>query len=275
MATDLKTVKPGDPLVIPAATYNAFVDAARAHRGQLGYAAGPVETHAPNSGVVPVKNVSGQDQPRFAVLGITGPLIKPTENPTEFYGRVVLKAGVPQDGHVARFVVLLEPLKANAFGRACVSGVCVVKVKMNAETDGYAEVKTGQTDKLESAAAGSAVLVWVQPQGERSDPTVAWTIANLGGGGGLTVQNAIITALAPAKAKLYGPTGAAGPEFQLWGWNFQQANVIPGLTNNVYPALRVGDVVPVMPGTFFYALGQPTAYTGYFCLFPFTETVCT
>jgi len=57
----LKKVKPGDPLVIPAATYNTFVEAARDYldcRNDQGQEAHPA---ARNSGIVLVRNDSGED----------------------------------------------------------------------------------------------------------------------------------------------------------------------------------------------------------------------
>ena len=101
----------------------------------------------------------------------------------------------PDPEHAGRFAVLLEPLAANEVGRACVAGVCVVKVKMNDEGHTFAEAKEGQTSKLDSAASGTACLLWVQPPGERDDPQVAWTVARLGGGGGgaTTAAFAMIT----------------------------------------------------------------------------------
>jgi hypothetical protein len=61
MSAMLKKVKPGDPLVIPAATYNTFVEAARDYldcRNDQGQEAHPA---ARNSGIVLVRNDSGED----------------------------------------------------------------------------------------------------------------------------------------------------------------------------------------------------------------------
>jgi len=130
----LQKVKPGDPLVIPAGTYNTFVDAARDYldrRNDQGQEAHPA---ARNSGIVLVRNDIDPPQAadRFWVLGIDVPVITPTDNETEFQNRVVLSGAVPWiSSYRGRFVVLLEPLAAGAIGLGVVSGVCPCKVYVN------------------------------------------------------------------------------------------------------------------------------------------------
>jgi len=181
MATTLNKVRSGDPLVIPAATFNAFVDAARDHQERQRSATKDGLPDWRQTGIVLVRNDSGADRERFDVLGVSGPVITPTDNADAFKERVAIKGVTPTTSHAGRFVVLLEPLKADAFGRGCVDGVCVARVKMNDEGHVFAEAKDGQADKLESGAAGSACLLWVQPPSDRDpDPTVAWVVAKIG-----------------------------------------------------------------------------------------------
>jgi hypothetical protein len=73
----LRKVKPGDPLAIPAATFNTFVDAARdflARQHQQGQSGTPSGRH---NCIVLVRNDSGAGRQRFDVLGISGPLFDP------------------------------------------------------------------------------------------------------------------------------------------------------------------------------------------------------
>jgi len=187
MATTLNKVRSGDPLVIPAATYNAFVDVARDHRERQRSATKDGAPDWRQTGIVLVRNDSGADRERFDVLGVSGPVITPTDNADAFKERVAIKGVTPTTAHAGRFVVLLEPAKAGLFGRGCVDGVCVARVKMNDEGHVFAEAKDGQADKLDSGAAGSACLLWVQPPSDRDpDPTVAWALIRVGlrGGGG-------------------------------------------------------------------------------------------
>ncbi len=184
MAGPLNKVRSGDPLTIPAATFNAFVDTALEHQRRQHSATKERERTARPAGLVPVRNESGGDRGRFDVLGITGPVLTPTENLDAFKNRVVLHGGVPQASNAGRFVVLAEPIAAGAIGRAFVDGVCPVRVEMDDESHGFADVAAGETDTLRSAASGTAQLLWVQPQEARDDPAIAWTIVRIGGGGG-------------------------------------------------------------------------------------------
>ena len=86
----LQKVKPGDPLVIPAPTFNTFVDAANdflARRQDQFQGSRPAVRH---SGIVLVRNDSGADRRRFDVLGIDGPVFAPADAPDTFKNAVIL-----------------------------------------------------------------------------------------------------------------------------------------------------------------------------------------
>lgn len=184
----LRKVKSGDPLIIPAQTFNAFVDAALDHRfHQRQVAAGDLFA-TKRTDVVLVRNDSGADRDRFDVLAVTGPLIGPIDNEDEFASRVALSGVVPEQQHRGRFAVLLEPVRDGEIGRAVLDGLCVVHVEMVNESHRFADVKPNYCDVLESAAFGSAQLLWIQPEGERDDPAIAWTVARIGLPPGGSVQ---------------------------------------------------------------------------------------
>jgi hypothetical protein len=64
----LRKVQSGDPLRIPAATFNTFIDAARDFQQrtrQMGQKDRPSARH---SGIIHVRNDSGTDRSRFEVL---------------------------------------------------------------------------------------------------------------------------------------------------------------------------------------------------------------
>ena len=70
MGNYLSKVQSGDPLVVPAQAYNAFIDAAKdfhQRTANLGQQATPGYRSA---GIVLVKNESGEDRARFDVLGL-------------------------------------------------------------------------------------------------------------------------------------------------------------------------------------------------------------
>ena len=182
MAGTLQKVSPGDPLRIPATTFNTFIDVARDHQQRQHDARRRAQHAQLNTGIVAVLNESGADRERFDVLGISGVIIKPADNAEEFQQRVTVRGVVPTSAHVGRFVVLFEPLSASRIGQALIDGVCVARVRMDDEDHQHAEIAAGDAAQLYSGANGSAQLLWVEPVEDRADPEVAWAVVRLGGG---------------------------------------------------------------------------------------------
>ncbi len=171
----------GDPLQIPADAWNSMLDAAEAHRRrELG---SPAPRKPAPHGAVLVRNETGEPQARYSVLGIAGPLIDPSANLPEFQATVGIRGVTPAAAHAGRFVILLEPLPAGAIGRACIDGVCPVRVEIGDDDHGYAEPAPGLVGRLESAETGTARILWVQPAEDRVDG-IGWGIVRIGGGGG-------------------------------------------------------------------------------------------
>jgi hypothetical protein len=120
MGDAFKKVRTGDPLVIPAATFNTFIDAARDFRQREMQGQATVGREFRQTGIVLIRNDSGADRQRFDVLGVQGPLVRPTDNAEVFEDRVTFKGVQPKRRHTGRFAVLLEPLADGAIGRAVV-----------------------------------------------------------------------------------------------------------------------------------------------------------
>lgn len=181
--TNLRKVSPGDPLQIPAPTFNTFVDAARDFKSRQHDTKQHTQPTQANTGIVAVLNEAGVELDRFSVLGIGGVLIKPVDNADEFQQRVMLRGVLPTAQDSARFVVLLEPAAKTAIVRGCIDGVVTVRVEMESEDHRFADVKAGVATKLHSSGVGTTQLLWVEPVEDRTDPAVAWAVARLGGGG--------------------------------------------------------------------------------------------
>ena len=84
MSDALKKVQTGQALVIPAAAYNAFVDAALDYRqraSRVGREARPAFRQA---SIVLVRNDSGSDRERFDVLGVGVPVVDPVDDEDAF-----------------------------------------------------------------------------------------------------------------------------------------------------------------------------------------------
>jgi hypothetical protein len=176
----LAKVRPGQALKISAEAFNAFIDAAQAQRGSSLRQAVDDPAATRTAGIVTVRNDSGADQERFAVLGIDAPLILPADHPAAFQERVALALVAPdEDEHGDRLCILQEPVAAGALGRGLILGVSPVRLQVTAEDDRTATVTTGDPSVLTTGAAGSARILWKEPgTGER------WGLVQIPAGGG-------------------------------------------------------------------------------------------
>ena len=180
--TQLAKVQKGDPLIIKANTFNAFIDAAVAHRrGRLGV--GRTTTReAGQSVVVPIKNNSGADRSRYDVLGIDGPLFDPATYPDSFKQQVALKGITPVTStHEGSFAILLEPVAAGSIGQAAIAGLTIVKVNVpdtDAEAFDFAEIADATTGYLVKSATGTARVVTIE-----SGTGTKWAVVGFGSAG--------------------------------------------------------------------------------------------
>jgi hypothetical protein len=184
--TPFEPLRPGDPLPQSARAENARINAARAHqRAKMGVLGGTGQPRQIPSGclIVLVQNKSDADRKRFDVLGIDESIIKPADNLFEFANRVALKAVTPVIAtHKSRFVVLIEPIAKDGFGRGYIDGVCPAVVEMTDAGDQFADVKDNDATTLKSGPDGSARILWKE---QESGST--WAVVQLGvGGGGIT-----------------------------------------------------------------------------------------
>jgi len=183
MGDTMKKVQTGDPMVVPASTYNAFIDAATDLHQRQPNATQDAKAAGDREGVVLIKNDSGADRLRFEVLGIDGPVYSPTDNPEGFKNDIVLKGIVPTEAsHRGRFVILAEPLADGNVGHAFVSGVCVAKVNITNEGHRFADVEDNQPGRLKAFSSGAATILWVE-----SSTGVKWAIVQMGTATAMTV----------------------------------------------------------------------------------------
>jgi hypothetical protein len=114
--------------------------------------------------VVIVKNNSSQAVPRFGVLSISGVAINPnTSEATEntFADRPVLTGAAPNAAiYGDKFVVFLEPIANNAFGRAIIGGMFACKVRINNTNHNYAMPLLNDRTQLQSTSCGPVLLIW-------------------------------------------------------------------------------------------------------------------
>ena len=156
----MRKVISGEPLRIPASTYNAFIDTAEDFFKRR-HSTGVPRAGESDDEPVLVQNSSGSDVDRFGVLGISNVVISPTDNPTGFGNQVAMVGVTPDaDDHEGKFLIAQAPIANGALGLCRASGLTWVKVDVSSEGHGYAEVKDGDLTQLASAASGSAQILY-------------------------------------------------------------------------------------------------------------------
>lgn len=180
MGDSFKKVQTGDKLRIPAATFNAFIDAARDYQDRQQSRGQGAQAGHRSSGIVLVKNACGSDLNRYAILAVDAPIYTPEDNLDSFKNTTALVGVTPAlPEHFGRFVVLLEPLKAGAIGQAFAAGVCPVKINIPdpEKTYHFADVADGATGALEAGPRGAAFILW-QEQAESAGEV--WAVVRIG-----------------------------------------------------------------------------------------------
>lgn len=178
MGDTLEKVKPGDPLAIPAATFNTFVDSARdylqRHHDQRGQAT-PTARH---NCIIHVRNDSGADRERYEVLGIGSPIFDPASNEEAFKDAPAVSGVTPAKAdHAGKFVVHLEPVAAGELALAVAAGAMPACVDVPDEDFPYrmAEVTVASTANLTAVKRGSAAILW-----REGGTGVQWALVRLG-----------------------------------------------------------------------------------------------
>jgi len=223
----LTKVRSGQPMRIPAAAYNAFVDAAKANKGVKQDAKRGTRREQPD-GVTLIKNTSGATIQRFGVLGVDGPIFLPSDSLDAFKRDVVLTGSTPVAvSHTHKFVIALEPIAAGDVGRACAQGVCITQVQFpdpNVSQPEFADIGDGVTANLVAKERGAAAILWHEavPAGGGT----VWAIVRVGD------SNASV--MFPVNLTQVGGTDGDGATPATW-------------TYDVFDALPIGGFDPTLP----------------------------
>jgi hypothetical protein len=234
----LKKVRPGDPLNYPAATHNAFIDAANWVRSkQLNQSSGPSVTEA-DPCVVLVKNGTGDDLGRFAVLTLGDPLILHSDSADGFAERVTFAGDTPDADTPGKFCITIEPIADGDCGRAVVMGAIQVQIDVTDADHKFADVSDGDTDKLKSGGSGAAQIIW-----KETGTGTKWAIVRLGATG-----NQIFM------VKVYKDGGTAGDQthacsFTYTAKTFAGDELDTGLTPTFNTRGAAGKMVVAADGT--------------------------
>jgi len=214
MPDPFRGYRPGDASPKDAGSFNAFAMAARLARdsGKI-LSANPLGSTR-SGDIIRVKNASGADLDRFAVVGLDEPVFLPSTHLEEFKREVVFSGVTPTSSHVRKFAVLLEPAaNDDRVVRAIVAGVVQVQVDVSVTAHEYAQAKASTNNKLESSGDGPAQILW-----RETGTGVKWAIVRLGAqdvgtrlakitGGGIAAVASNV--LASGTCRLYYINGSA------------------------------------------------------------------
>jgi hypothetical protein len=178
----MRRVRPGDEITIAAADYNRLLDAAEAHaRDRLpGGKQRPAPVHR-DAGLVRIQNKTASAVPMGGVLAISGPVADPETN-AEAAARFVrefaaLGVAPTVDDHVGQIAVTIEPIAADAVGRAVIDGIAAARVNVIESWHTFADLGAGVTAALRSAPTGSADILWRR---NPNDTGEQWAVVRIG-----------------------------------------------------------------------------------------------
>lgn len=204
----LDDVTPGQPIgpEMTARRVNAWNRAARlAMRGRDAGAGEPGADGAGAALVVHVRNDTGADLPVRSVLALGDPLLTLPADSLQIQDLPAFAGDAPASADDL-VVVLLEPVAADAVGRAVLAGVAVVDVDVSDATHTHAAPAAGQTTMLDSADSGPTQII-----ARESGTGTKRAVVLLGGGAssGGTVKGKLDGALA------FGGSAT----LSIWAWN--------------------------------------------------------
>jgi hypothetical protein len=203
MGNPFQKVTAGQRINFSATAWNAFLDAAVAHRNGALRVEANAGRELPQTAIIRIRNDSGTDLARFSVVGLGDPLIDPADSEAGFLAAVALAGVTPTIDHLGKFAVLLEPAGDGAIVRAWAAGICPVKLDVSDDEDhGAADVTAGDAGFLTARPGGSAQVLWrAGGTGEQ------WALVRIGnrrggkigktGASGLTARSLSGTTLTP------------------------------------------------------------------------------
>jgi len=173
MKNEFQHVRSGEPIVIPAATYNAMLDAAQSHRNRR------MNLSPTGAGFdslyVHVENATGRFLERFDIVGLDGP--SEMRNLDVFCNRIAFKGVVPRKEHSQRFAILQQDAAPGMMVRACLSGVTIGKVRVERAPRDMGSLscsaEPGTTSSL--VLGGGAAILWID-----AGTGVKWSIIRIG-----------------------------------------------------------------------------------------------
>lgn len=153
-------VRPGQRLRVAASQIN-FLNGLM--RPESGFKGGPMAGYEPGRNIILARNNTGGDVPRWGVMRINGIEINPTTNDRSrrsFEEMPCIVGSMPNATTGSKFVIAVEPIKADKIGRVCAAGIVQAKVNFTSDKHTRAKPKANSNSQLESSGGGPAVILW-------------------------------------------------------------------------------------------------------------------
>ncbi len=171
----MKKVVTGQSFKPKATTWNSFIDAAVYVKQRQAGVTAKTPSRDSKSGVVLVRNATGQELKQFAIVSLGDLIITPSGNEPEFRGNIpVFEAELITDENLEKpYGILQKPLQQSECGPAMLAGITPAKVVIDDENHEFA---VPDTNGLKSSKSGLARILWKEPEtGEK------WAVLLLGG----------------------------------------------------------------------------------------------
>ncbi|WP_437225999.1 hypothetical protein SH661x_004353 [Planctomicrobium sp. SH661] len=128
MGDPFKKVQRGDPLRIPAETFNTLLDAARDFKSRQQSTQRNSVPSARSNSQTRVRNQTGGDRNLFEVVQLAGPLIGPADNLPEYLQQTSFNGGPIEEEGEDRVAILQEPCPAGSIRSAVHAGVSIARL---------------------------------------------------------------------------------------------------------------------------------------------------
>ena len=171
---DYQKVRVGQPLKISAKCWNRVLDTVSTQPAYLTESRDYSRTNL----VVQILNTTSATIPVWGVLEVSGVVNDPTKGSSaaaQWHDTPVIKGTTPTGSTAAKFVIVVEPIKAGKIGRAAIDGVVQCKLDIKAASDLFASPQASATS-LKTGQSGEAAILWKE-NGTGSDK---WGLVRIG-----------------------------------------------------------------------------------------------
>lgn len=206
-----KKVRRGEPLKIPAATWNNIIDSAKHHKrnryNPVNAANGGTLTSLIKSNIeILVKNASGSDiSESFHIMRLSLPVLDITEDRHAANRRIGFNGMIPTDIDNA-IVILQTPLEVTDISNGVISGLSIVTVMVLDPSHEWANPTPGETKYLTSSECGQARILAYTESIEPGEEGLSTALVNLIGS---TCSNQLISGSSGTSGASGGSTGGS------------------------------------------------------------------